>query len=348
MILFLVVTILTLFSAFFAEKRDSHIGMVVSALALALYSGLRGPSVGIDTYQYYFFYDEIWFGRKVFGVEESFISFCDFLQNFSSDPALLVFVMSFLTNILIVLRLWTLRSKSSFFIMIAVYLAGYYPESMNIMRQFFAVALVFFGSYFLEKNKPLFFIPFIVAAINMHTSAIVGFLLLFMYLWTAEGKERHFRRLAVALLFIPAIIVGSSGVINAYEMYSRYFETTQQKLGLMLLYKITGVFLICYVSVFGFNRTGSTIIGLHKLDFEKTLFYVIGIVLCSLGMFFPYMDRIGLYFLMFEMPFWGGAIKSQDMALPYRGLCFIFILYLFVMTLLTDGHRIFPYVTIFG
>ena len=348
MLPFVFVSILSVLFAFFAEQRNSRICMCVLALLLASFSGLRGPDVGIDTDQYYYFYEEILQGNGVFGIEDSFISFCEFLQIFSPDPALLIFVMSFLTNVLIVARLWTFRKSCSFAVMIAVYLAGYYPESMNIMRQFFAVALIFGGSYFLEKNKPLIFIPFLVIAISMHTSSIVGILLLFVYLWSVDDERKSMKRAAIAILVLPSFYIGYSRIMDAYEIYSRYFETVKQNFGFMLMYKMLLTIFICYISRYGFIRKGNEIVGQKIIDSRVLCFYVLGLCLCSLGMFFPYIDRIGLYFLMFEMPFWGWAVKSNEMSIPYRVFCYIFIGYLFLMTLLTDGHDIFPYKTIWG
>lgn len=348
MLAFVILSFACLAIAYIAEWKDSRVGMFICALLLALYSGLRGPSVGIDTVQYYFFYDQIVKGDPVFGVEESFLNFCDFLQNFSTDPALLIFFMSFITNILIIARLWTCRRMGTFWVMVAIYIAGYYPETMNVMRQFFAIALIFFGSYFLEKKSPLLFLPFLIFAIKMHTSSIVGVIFLFLYFWNKDGEKKLTKKIILLSLIVPTIYIGSSKIKDAYEIYSRYFETVKQNFGFMIIYKIFALSIITYVSKFGLVRYGSEIVGKVKLNGEIFALYLVGLVLCSLGMFFPYIDRIGLYFLMYEMLFWGWAIKANEMSIVYRIFCYIFVVYLFVMNLITDGHHIFPYVTIWG
>ena len=231
--------------------------------------------------------------------------------------------------------------------MIAIYISGYYPESMNIMRQFFAVALIFFGSYFLQKNKVLLFLPFLFVAINMHTSSIVGILLLFVYFWNKE--ECNWKKKSILLfVMVPITYVGFSKVKDAYEIYAKYFEIVKQNIGFMLAYKISAVSLVGYVSKCGLIRRGVDIVGKNKMNENVVGLYLIGLLLCSLGSFFPFVDRIGLYFLMFEMPFWGWAIRASEMSIPYRIFCYVFIVYLYAMNLLTDGHQIFPYKTIFG
>lgn len=348
MLFFVIISFFCLVLACVAERRDNHILMLISALLLALYSGLRGVDVGIDTERYYFFYEEIFKGNSVFGIESSFLKFCEFLQFFSPNPALLIFVLSFFTNMLIVGRLWSFRKKASFGIMLAVYIAGYYPETMNIMRQFFAVALVFFGTFFLEKNKPLLFIPFLLAAIAMHTSSLVGVLLLFVYLWNVKDERKIARRVCISCLIVPALYLGFSSIKEAYDIYARYFDTVKQNLGFMLVYKMFGVLLVCYISKFGLIRKGVHVLGLAGFNGAIVIFYLLGICLCSLGMFFPYMDRIGLFFLMFEMVFWGWAVRSSEMNMLYKAFCCLFIFYLYIMNLLIDGQHIFPYTTIWS
>lgn len=61
------------------------------------------------------------------------------------------------------------------------------------------------------------------------------------------------------------------------------------------------------------------------------LYYFIGLILSLSGMFYDYMNRIGFYFLMFEMPFWGIVIKHHKYKKIYIMLI-VFILFFYVMT----------------
>lgn len=348
MISYLFVSLLTLLFSFVAEKKDSKVCCCLAMFCLAVFSGVRGPSVGIDTEQYYYFFSGLADGARIFWSEKSFLSICSALHIFSKDPAFLVFVFSFCTNVLIVWRLWTFRNKSSFFVMVAVYLAGYYPESMNVMRQFFAVSLVFAGSYFLERNRPLFFIPFFIFALNIHASSVVSLPLLIAFLWQSDGRFYGVKRLFLILLSLVFFVIFFSKFSSVLAGYSKYFETMKQSLGFMLIFKFIGVAVICYITRFGFCRMGGRIVGCRNSENIISLVYAFGLILCSLGMFFPFVDRIALFFLMFEMPFWGWCVKSQSLSLAYKCYCGIFIFYLYIMNLITDGQHIFPYVTIWG
>ena len=343
---FIFITIFSLILAHLAERFNRSSVMLLCALSLALFSGFRGENVGIDTENYYAIYYSVLKGRMIWGVEGAFQSLCDFLQNFSTNPALLVFTLSFLTNILIVSRLWTFRKKCSFWVMIAIYMAGYYPMSMNIMRQFFSVALVFFGSIFFEKNKPLYFLPFFCIAFAIHNSAIVGVIPLITSLW--NFKKQGIWKLVLSFLFIFLFIFLFSKIANVFFYYSKYLAIVNQNIGFMLIYKTFILLIVLIISKIGLIRYGNRVIGIEKIDKYITLFYFVGLCLCSLGMFLPYVDRIGLYFLMYEMPFWGYIIKKKDLSMAYSICCFIFILYLYIGTLIGDGHHIFPYTTIWS
>ena len=58
MLSFVLITIISLSISYIAERKNSRVGMFLVALILAVYSGLRGPEVGIDTEQYYYFYEQ--------------------------------------------------------------------------------------------------------------------------------------------------------------------------------------------------------------------------------------------------------------------------------------------------
>ena len=343
MMFFLFLTIVILISAFLAEYYKSHFAFFVTAIILVLYSGLRGPNVGFDTWAYYLSYWRILAGKPVYGLETGFVSFCEFLQLYSRDPAFLIFVTSVVTNLLIVLRLWTFRHSCSFVIMIAIYLSVYYPMSMNIMRQFFSVALIFAGTYFLEKKKPLFFIPFLMSALSIHRSSIIAIFFLLFYICRTEKKVQfHFLRFIV----IGVVALYMKDIIDIIEYFLKYLKNLEINFSFMLFYKLTMSLIILYVVKFGLLRKNEQIIGQAQFSTTEYIFYIVGILLCMLGGFFKYADRIALPFLMYEMPFWGKAVRMPQFNLIYKAICIFFILFLYIMNLLTDNQHIFPYTTI--
>ena len=130
-----------------------------------------------------------------------------------------------------------------------------------------------------------------------------------------------------------------------FSRYSNYFDKTTIDIGYMLFYQI-----ICLLFINVFCRNKNT--DLYSLSVSGTYFridkyvmyiFIMSLILLSFGSFFRYVERIGLYFQMFEMPYWGQAINCVYNRRIVRFLAFVFIMYYFVTMLLYDGQGIFPY-----
>lgn len=347
MVEFVVLTIFVLFFAFFAERHNSFPFFFLCVLSLALFSGLRNESVGIDTAQYYMVYHNVLSGRDVYGIEDSFLNICVFLQTISKSPAFLVFFMSSLTNILIISRLWTLRKECSFFVMVAIYISSFYPESMNVMRQFLAVALVFAGTYFLRKKTLWIYIIFCTMAFLFHKTALLGYLLLIVF-FIVNKEINKWLRYGGILVFSLVVLISFPTLISLIDAYSRYFNRSGSGIGLIMLYKIILFCLASFIAKFGLYQQSGVFYGKEKMNMAFSVSYAAGLILCSIGTFFLFMDRIALYFMMFEMPFWGSFARSRFYPLFYRSLIFVLVASLYIMYLISDGQKIFPYSTIWS
>lgn len=347
MVEFIVLTAFVLLFAFIAERRNSFPFFFLCMFSLALFSGLRNESVGIDTVQYYRVYQEVLNGKNVYGIEDSFLDICRFLQNLSDSPEFLVFVMSFLTNVLIVARLWTLRKECSFFVMVAIYIASFYPESMNVMRQFLAISLVFAGTYFLKKKTFWFYILFCFIAFLFHKTALLGFLLLIVFLFVSRDVNKWIRYGGI-LVFSLFVVYSAPMLVEMMEIYSRYFNRLGSGVGLIMLYKICLFCLAVIIAKFGLYSQSGTVQGKERLNITYTFSYAMGLILCSFGTMFLFMDRIALYFMMFEMPFWGKFAQSRCYPLFYRTMISLLVVSLYMLYLFSDGQGIFPYSTIWS
>jgi len=347
MIPFIFLTVFVLIFAYLAERYDSISFFGVCLMLLTFFSAFRGESVGIDTAQYYRVYNDVASGKNIYGIEKSFLMFCDCLQYFSKKPEFLVFLMSALTNVLILFRFWSFRKEASFLVMIAIYIAGYYPETMNVMRQFLAVAIVFAGSYFLFRKQILIYALFLIIAVIFHKSALLGLGLIVVYLLTEKELKSHYRILSIIVLLISLVVL-LPVIMDSLEIYSRYFNRLKGSVGFMIPFKLCCFMLAVLLAKFGLRKEKGVALGVEKINLNNTGLYLLGLLTCCGGMFFLFMDRIALYYMMFEMPFWGRLAKSNYFPLFYMTQIAFFVAYLYVMYLFSDGHRIFPYYTVFG
>ena len=90
------------------------------------------------------------------------------------------------------------------------------------------------------------------------------------------------------------------------------------------------------------ERKESMMVPLKWTD-RETVFYIIGLGTSSLGMFFSFLSRLGMYYLMYEMVFWGRAVKEGKSRRISLALSLIYAIYVFGMELVYNGSKIFPY-----
>lgn len=88
-----------------------------------------------------------------------------------------------------------------------VYIMYLFFMTMNVMRQFCAIAIIFYYSRLIEKNKYILFsIIVCVTAIFIHQSAAIGFLYIVLEIiqWKYLTKKSK-RLLIIGSVSIPAI-----------------------------------------------------------------------------------------------------------------------------------------------
>lgn len=210
--------------SYFAEKRNRKLLIWVIILSLTMAAGLRAYSVGLDTPSYVEKFSYIYKGMfsYAYGLEESFKYICYGILHVIPNASFLLGLLALITHACIILRFWELRGIASFPCMVVFYYMSFYFMSLNGIRQFVAVAIVFWGTRYLGQKKFLRFILCICIAALFHQTAIVGFLLLLLNAF--QWKELQQKQKLLYILFIlcvPLIIVLLS---NKMAQYSRYFS----------------------------------------------------------------------------------------------------------------------------
>ena len=190
--------------AYLANNSNKKAYLFMLVAVLTIMAGFRGVNCGVDTPLYY---DNIvkdfpysWQFR-----EEGFRLIATyFMENFQ-NPQLVFIFCAFVTNLLILLRLWDFKDKANFGFMTLLYLLLYFSNSMNIMRQYVAVAIVFYGTRYLNKNK-LLFIPFVTVAFFIHRSSLLALGYFVISLWSGfTNKQKKLFVMPLALAMFGAI-----------------------------------------------------------------------------------------------------------------------------------------------
>jgi len=326
---------LSVFFAYIAEKKNSKIVLLISIFFICFISGLRASTVGYDTEGYYLYIDWIRMGILK-NVEPGFILFTKVLLCFFDSNEFVIFIYSSLTLLLCYARFWSFRNKASFSLIIYIFLAFYIQSSMNIMRQFFAISIVFFASYFLEKKKYFVFLILTALAVTFHIVAIVGVLLFLVYLRYSDNIKS--KGVYMLLLFIAsvALIIAMRGQL--FEKFTDYFDSISFDIGFMVVFKI----LLLLAFVFSNRMEFRFASGKSSIIKIVSIIYFLGLLFTSLGYIFPFMDRVGLVCMMFEPICFAMMCKYRNKDV-FRVITILLTGFFIITNMRANGYGVFPY-----
>ena len=219
--------------------------------------------------------------------------------------------------------------------MLLIYLALYYSYTFNIVRQFLAISIIFWATKYIEQEKYFKYIIFNIIASTIHTSAIMCFVFLFVtFGYRTEKRKFKIMAFGAAVIFV---IVGFYLFNANITKYSNYFTSSVSTVHAMTLFKII-FFIVVMVAnniwnndEFSISKSGM----ITSMQKQIPLIYMAGLALASMGMFFTFMNRMGFYFIVFEMPFWGQTIRAKMNGGVYKLVILAIVMYFLVTSFLS-------------
>lgn len=335
--------------AWMADRRSSKLFLWLIILSLSLVAGFRAYSVGIDTQRYVDKFSYIYRGmfRYAYGFEESFKYICYVVLHIVPNASFLLGLLSFITNAAIILRFWEYRKLSSFPCMVVFYYMSFYFMSLNGVRQFVAVAIVFWGTRYLGQKKFFSFIVCICIASLFHHTAILALFLLLLNLFQWKDLYRSQKQLFILFaLCLPLIVVLLSNNLN---QYSRYFAIRSFNIGMIIPVKLILWMLCLFLTAHSF-RYQDFLFGIDNASrFNIQISYInylIGLILAALVYFFPtFIERISWYFYVYEGVFYGALLKNTDKETrtPLAFIICFLIGYAFLYSMVHNSQGTMPY-----
>lgn len=204
---------------------------------------------------------------------------------------------------------------SSFVCMVLCYYMSFYFMTMNGMRQFCAVAVTFYSSRFIGQKKYVRFLVGVLLAYIFHQTTLISLIMIiFAYSqWKDLSQKQRLFFIAVTLIS-PFLIYYVIGLLDRYE---KYFLNISLDVGMMLVIKAS-IFAVALFYVFLLQKKEyffdrRTLAAYNSFNVTQvSISYVIGICLASLGYIFPFADRIGWYFYIFEGVALGMLLRGRD------------------------------------
>lgn len=232
-------------------------------------------------------------------VETSFSGLMYILGKLSLSPSFGIALYGLLTQILFIKGIWNYRNYAKPEAVTLMYMCGFYWRTYNLFRQLLAVAIIFWAIRYIFEKKYVRYIIFAVIATIVHRSALVSFLLVWIY---GVGKKNN-AFLTILNYILPVVAI--FGVDRLYSMasnipvlarYVREYSSGERYSVLTLGTILVGFEIILYVLYRIQHRSHiEDEAVLSKLD----LAYFYQVLLYFLGFTFTNATRIVLYFSVF-------------------------------------------------
>lgn len=284
-----------------AGLRANSIGTDVSGYAEPLFNLARSSETFEDFYDSGWF--RVWRYQEVSGFEIGYVALVWISSKLFGSLQGLLFLSQLLTLLPIFITLLR-RSRHYLFFGILVYLLLYFNMSLNMMRQWIAMAYVFMGLVSVYRvgsglrGNIKCIIPILVGVL-FHTSALLGFIVLGIRVFIDAGSSRLYRKVTLVSLIVLVLVVSLrtvSSVLSSlgFGYYVGYLGS--QSIELMPNQIILRLPMIVF-AVWAFRRTGGKS---SSLAFVLCAL-IVGTLLSQLTSLGEQSGRIGLYFDIYSM-----------------------------------------------
>lgn len=332
------------------NKKQNNLFIYLSGLLLWGVAGFRGPHVGTDTSNYLGIYDfskNISMERLIEGeydVEKGFILMNKviglvFENRYSIIPVSSLFII---VGILYFIKI----NSSDLFMSVYLFITlNYFSASMNIVRQFIAIAIFFIGYEELKKNKKLRYFLLIILASTIHLSSLVY--LIVPVINRLKPNSKNMRIIGffslittVAIYTNPSIITSISG---RYAVYSgtRYFEGNAVR-GTVMIWVTQLILYLCAMYIL--HNHSSLDESKKKSIFLNSIMILFSICVGVVSTRIQILARVIYYFDIFMVIIIPEIINQliREKFFTKILICFILALY-FLYNLMQGGSGVVPY-----
>ncbi|MBF2708187.1 EpsG family protein [Flavobacterium soyangense] len=362
---YILLLVLTTLFAYFADllfkKHHSQsivfiIGIVVVYTVIA---GLRDFGIGIDTNVYI---------EDYFDTAKSLVSIKDFLTIESMDKGFLFicWISSLISSdkqvVLVVVEFWIIAFTMhgvymlkknhgvKLWIFVFLYFFMFFGYSINLMRQFCAMSLLFWGFAWLRKGNWKVYALTQVVAYYFHSSSVVFLIVPIVYFLSSIKNVRFRNYITIASLIVFIFIMSSFiyflTLFGDFKIVSdvytdRYgqnsdFNTTAGSSNILLLSYMFEFFLLYIASI---NKRMPV-----SYKYILVTLYCINFLLIQLHFITAYLDRLSYYIGLVYMTYLVYVLEDKRInpLLRVTVVCFT-IFFSYRIFIENGGAEIYPY-----
>ncbi len=303
MLFYIAVIAIAAFGGYMAQKKDQRYWLLIPILVFSIVAGLRASEVGVDTQaNLRAFQACLNYGSKYISREHLYFYIAALLLRIWNNGNLVLMFYALVIYTLVFLRLWDFRKVINLPISTVLFGLFYFGSTMNGLRMWIAMSIVFFVTRYLKKDNYIVFgVCVLAAALSFHVSAVFAILFILGYI----GYRKTYTRIQKYILYGCAIAIVPAGVLG-FMMYGHYLEDMTIQIGLMPVARLA-VLIVSFV-LFQKEIPGSWDPSDLQEDNEsfKTLFVIcaVGSLFAFASCFVEFAGRIGHYFRMFEIVYY--------------------------------------------
>lgn len=327
------------------QGRESHVCMCLSLLIPCAIAGLRHHTIGTDVqvyveplfevarssdsfwdfYRTEFYQTAVWSDVFVYEFEVGFDVLCYICAKvFNSIPALL-FLIQALTVIPIYKGLRGFEKTQPVWLGMTVYYLMFFNSSLNLMRQWVAMAILFWGFQLLQCGKYRKYFCVVLMSMLFHFSAIMGVVIAVIYKMTGDDQSHHKKRNTFILVIFGLIAIFCLDILVYVTSwmgfrYENYISGTISLMPRQLLYRLPIIFLI----IVRWKKLKS----LNHLACFYTVMIAYDLISSQLISIFVYSGRIGLFFSEYYMLAYPAICKASSSPKNRQALRWFVVSYL--------------------
>lgn len=311
-----------------AERKNNKFYVFLIAFALSFISGFRGKSVGVDTSNYYWIFNSLTsFSSANKYNDPYFYKLAFLLMKINNDPHFPIMIFAFVSNFLVIYRLWDFRNYSSYKYAVTRYITLFLFFSMNCIRQFLAIAIVFWATKYLEEGNYKKYILYVGIASLIHIAALtsLSFLIVELLKWNnlSEGNKNVVKlSMLLTPVYVLVALYASGGRLESYINTSSFVTDVLSVILKFVLFIAVVMFTLNDHNIFDLKEFSET----ENQRKMSLVYYLIGLVLSSLGYIFAHFERIGYFFYIYATVYLGIAANEKRYRIIFRFIILFIII----------------------
>jgi hypothetical protein len=295
--------------------------------------------IGTDYFNYYSIFGKIKLG-KIITQEPGWYLLNLFIIRIGLNFQWVIILSSFFTIYYIFKT-----PKKDFFVVVVLFFCLYYLDSYNATRQALAMSICWYSYLCYIKSKKIKSYIYILIAITFHYSAIVFLIVTVVFDFFYISKKKNFTILIIILFIFSNSFQNVLFWLISFTPYSIYIKNiiyfNQRAGGFGNVWSILIRYFILLWMCFSVNKSKCAkgeYSSIQILTVSLLFFDILGV---SLFMF----QRIRMFFFISYIALMRVLIRNNGFENKLKNSLFIvfFILYYFVLKLITGANAIIPY-----